>query len=203
MQPVITQLGRFTAAAVLAAGLAAGAALAAGDGGGSGGSGSGGSGSSGGSSAGTGGSGPIMPCPRGQIRNNRGTCVTRSSGLLDDQSIYAYGAWLAQTGRYGEAIETLALVENKDDPRVLNYLGYANRQLGRFEVGLGYYRQALAADPDYVKAREYLGEAYVVLGQVDLARQQLGEIGTRCGTACEEYRLLAEAIGDYDRAKNG
>lgn len=149
-----------------------------------------------------GGSEPVRSCPRGQILDpNTNRCVPQSSETLDDASRYAYGSWLARSGRYGEAIETLSLVENKDDPRVLNYLGYAHRQLGRFEVGLGYYRQALAADPDYVKAREYLGEAYLVLGKPELARAELVEIGTRCGAGCEEYILLAEAIADYDRAR--
>jgi len=149
----------------------------------------------------TGGSKPtIKPCPAGQARNWWGKCVDKSSNLLDEESRYAYGAWLAQTGRYGEAIELLSLAENKDEPRVLNYLGYAHRQLGRFEVGLGYYRQALAADPNYVRAREYLGEAYLVMGKPDLAREQLGEIAARCGTDCEEYRLLADAIADHEKA---
>ena len=43
-------------------------------------------------------------------------------------------------------------------------------------------------------AREYLGEGYVKMGRMDLAREQLAEIGNRCGTACEEYLLLAQAI---------
>jgi tetratricopeptide (TPR) repeat protein len=151
--------------------------------------------------AGSGSSEPVKSCPRGEVLDgNTGKCVKQSSESLSDESRYAYGSWLAQTGRYGEAIETLSLVENKDDPRVLNYLGYAHRQLGRLEVGLGYYRQALAADPDYVKAREYLGEAYLVLSKPELAREQLAEIGTRCGTDCEEYILLAEAIYSHDRA---
>jgi tetratricopeptide (TPR) repeat protein len=144
---------------------------------------------------------PVKSCPRGQVLDaDTGKCVDQSSESLDDQSRYAYGAWLARSGRYGEAIDVLSLVENKDDPRVLTYLGYAHRQLSRFEVGLGYYRQALAADPDYVRAREYLGEAYLTLGKPDLARQQLKEIGARCGTGCAEFELLAEAIGDYERA---
>lgn len=148
-----------------------------------------------------GGDDPVAkPCPAGQARNWLGNCVDKTSKLLDEESRYAYGAWLARSGRYGEAIEMLSLAEDKDDPRVLNYLGYAHRQLGRFEVGLGYYRQALAADPDYVKAREYLGEAYVVLNKPDLAREQLDEIAARCGTDCSEYLLLAEAIAGYDKA---
>ncbi|MEJ8572139.1 tetratricopeptide repeat protein [Microbaculum marinum] len=144
---------------------------------------------------------PVKSCPRGQVLDEKtGKCVSQSSDSLDDQSRYAYGAWLARSGRYGEAIEVLSLVEDKDDPRVLTYLGYAHRQLSRFEVGLGYYRQALAADPDHVQAREYLGEAYLILNKPDLAREQLREIELRCGSDCEEYRLLASAIADHEKA---
>ena len=144
---------------------------------------------------------PVKSCPKGQVYDaNTGKCVQQSSQSLDDQSRLAYGSWLARGGRYGEAIEVLSLVENKDDPRVLTYLGYAHRQLSRFEVGLGYYRQALAADPDYVQAREYLGEAYLLLGKLDLAKVELDEIAARCGADCEEYRLLAEAISDHEKA---
>ena len=43
-------------------------------------------------------------------------------------------------------------------------------------------------------AREYLGEGYVAAGRIDLAKQQLAEIGARCGTACESYLELAMHI---------
>ena len=52
----------------------------------------------------------------------------------------------------------------------------------------------MAIDPDFVLAREYLGEGYVAAGKFDLAREQLREIGNRCGTNCEEYMELAEVI---------
>ena len=42
--------------------------------------------------------------------------------------------------------------------------------------------------------RQYLGEAYLQLRQPDKARDQLAQIGARCGTGCEDYQLLAKAI---------
>ena len=48
--------------------------------------------------------------------------------------------------------------------------------------------------PDYVKAREYLGEGYVAAGRVDLAKLQLAEIAKRAGTSSEEYIDLSQAI---------
>jgi hypothetical protein len=41
--------------------------------------------------------------------------------------------------------------------------------------------------------REYLGEAYIQLGRVDLARDQLAEIEKHCGTTCEPYVELDAA----------
>ena len=50
-------------------------------------------------------------------------------------------------------------------------------------------------DPKYSLVREYLGEAYVIKGQIDLAKDQLSTIKTLCGnTACEEYQDLNNAI---------
>ena len=65
---------------------------------------------------------------------------------------------------------------------------------GNLEIGITYYRKALAINPDFVLAREYLGEGYVAAGRVDLAKLELSEIQKRCGTACEEYKDLSKAI---------
>jgi hypothetical protein len=42
--------------------------------------------------------------------------------------------------------------------------------------------------------REYLGEAYVIKGELPLAQEQLATIRSICGTECEEYKDLNEAI---------
>ena len=42
--------------------------------------------------------------------------------------------------------------------------------------------------------REYLGEAYVLKGEISLAKEQLSAIEKLCGTTCESYQDLAEAI---------
>jgi hypothetical protein len=120
-------------------------------------------------------------------------CVDKSS-LNDHDRIYYEGRMLAKAERYGEAIILLSSIAASGDPRVLNYLGYSHRMQGRIEVGLGYYEEALRVNPDFTLAREYMGEAYLQKGDVAAARAQLSEIGTRCGTACDEdaHRRLPE-----------
>src|SRR5262245_56781377 len=144
-------------------------------------------------SAGDGGGGQTQDCGSGKIKDKHGKCVDQQS-KLDDETIYEAGRDLAMQGSYGEAITVLGLAANKADPRILNYLGYAHRKAGRVTVGLGYYQEALRIDPNYVRAREYLGEAYLTLGDVTSARNQLSEIEKRCGTGCQEYTLLADQI---------
>lgn len=121
-------------------------------------------------------------------------CVKASSGILPDEELYQQGRALAKQGHYDWALEVLALVQNQNDPRVLNYEGYSNRKAGRLEIGIGYYRKALAINPNFVLAREYLGEGYVAAGRGDLAKAELAEIEKRCGTQCEEYKDLSAAI---------
>ena len=70
------------------------------------------------------------------------------------------------------------------------------RKAGRLDIGITYYRKALALNPNFVLAREYLGEGYVAAGRIDLARAELAEIANRCGTTCEEYADLAKAIAE-------
>lgn len=196
------------AAALLALPMISGSGLAAGGGGGGGGGGGaggggmggGGGGNSGGGSSGSGKSdgSSATACKGGKVWDRKSQkCVVPKQGLLDDDTLYEAGAMLADAGRYGEAITVLGYVAHKADPRVLNYLGYAHRKSGRITVGLGYYQEALRIDPDYVRAREYLGEAYLTLGDLPSARNQLGEIEKRCGKDCREYAMLANQIAQH------
>lgn len=117
----------------------------------------------------------------------------KSSGLSDD-NLYGAAQALAYAGRYDEVLSVLDLVENAQTPRMLTYRGFATRKLGDVEAALPYYRAALALDPGYTLAREYMGEAFLQIGRVDLAREQLSKIEQICGTVCEEYKTLAVQI---------
>src|SRR5437868_2077234 len=96
-------------------------------------------------------------CKKGEVLKN-GKCVKATSGVLPDEDLYQQGRALAQAGEYDWALTVLQAVSNKNDPRVLNYIGYSNRKSGRLDVAFGYYNKALQIDPNFVLAREYLGE---------------------------------------------
>jgi tetratricopeptide (TPR) repeat protein len=77
---------------------------------------------------------------------------------------------------------------------VLTMIGYAKRKSGSFDEGMAYYQRALAIDPKNANTREYLGEAYVEKGRMDLAKAELAKVEALCGTECEQYQDLAKAI---------
>ena len=173
-----------------------------GSGGGNSGGGNGGSGGSGGNGGnGNGGSGgnaggdTVKRCKKNQVYDKKtNKCVNVSYRIIPDDELFQQASVLGEAGEYEWALNVLAAINNQNEPRVLNYTGYNLRKSGRFEEGLGYYRKALAIDPNFVLAREYLGEGYVATGRVDLAKVELNEIAWRCGTTCAEYQELAEHI---------
>jgi hypothetical protein len=49
-------------------------------------------------------------------------------------------------------------------------------------------------DPKHQGAHEYIGIAYVQMGQLDKAKEHLASLEKICSTSCEEYQDLKKAI---------
>jgi tetratricopeptide (TPR) repeat protein len=134
-------------------------------------------------------------CPPGQVYDSRTMhCVPQQAGVVPDKDLAQYAFALATAGRYREALGVLDLLRDPNTAVALNYRGYATRKLGRLDEGIGYYLRSVALDPHYAQVREYLGEAYVLKGDMASAHAQLAAIETICGTGCDAYEHLAEAI---------
>ncbi len=91
----------------------------------------------------------------------------------------------------------------KEKPRhadALNYLGYSHRKLGDYAIAVSYYKRALSLDAEHKGANEYLGQAYVELGNIVAADERLAALENICGTGCDEYRSLKKSI-DEARAR--
>ncbi|QWA14089.1 tetratricopeptide repeat protein [Sodalis ligni] len=134
-------------------------------------------------------------CPKGQIYDSRTkTCMVDKGSMISDADRTRYAYTLAKAKRYQEALAVLDTLKQPNTAQAWNYRGYATRKLGRTDEGIGYYQRAIALDPHYAQVREYLGEAWMIKGRPDLAKAQLATIKTLCGTGCEEYRDLSNAI---------
>jgi tetratricopeptide (TPR) repeat protein len=180
------------------AGLALASSAYAAGGGGGGGSDTGGA-ASGGSSSGSAkktNQSDLTTCQPGQVWDAKHhKCVVKRSGVLPDPELTEYAYALAKAERYQEALDVLDMLDNPNTPRALNYRGYATRKLGKTDEGINYYLKSVSLDPAYPQVREYLGEAYVIQGKFDLAKDQLATIEKLCGSKdCEYYEDLADAL---------
>lgn len=137
-------------------------------------------------------------CPTGLVWDcDKKACVQKTSRRFSDEELYAYAVTLIKEERHAEARDLLWLVADREQPKVLTYIGYTTRKLGDVDTGIAYYRKALALDPNYTRARAYLGEGYLQKGDVERAKGELIEIARRCGTNCPEYAALGDAIALY------
>ena len=85
--------------------------------------------------------------------------------------------------------ETCSLLVARKRPHlVAKFLDYLDRSTA-----------LLLINPDYTLVREYLGEAYIQLGDVASARNQLSEIEKRCGTGCRDYTLLSQQLANFHK----
>jgi tetratricopeptide (TPR) repeat protein len=79
-----------------------------------------------------------------------------------------------------------------------NLVGFSARNLKLYDQSLDAYGHCLRIKPDFAAAREYLGEAYVELGQIDKAREQLQWLQKL--SAVEEQRTLTAALDTWTAA---
>jgi tetratricopeptide (TPR) repeat protein len=136
-------------------------------------------------------------CGKGQVWDSKSQkCVKAENRVLPDKALTDYADALLKAHRYQEALSVLDLLRDPNTAVALNYRGYATRKLGRIDEGIRYYLQSVALDPRYPQVREYLGEAYLLKGDIKDAKAQLQAIKGICGTLCESYEHLEVAIAD-------
>jgi tetratricopeptide (TPR) repeat protein len=148
---------------------------------------------------------PESPPPKERPKKSKEKSKTKEdekkkSGSLDQDQVYSLGYWQAKSGEHSAALATFQSAPDQNDPRVQTMIGFTLRKLGRVDEAFGYYFKAIATRPEATTTRQYLGEAYLQVGDAVRAREQLAEIAKRCGTACEDYASLAEEIAKYERA---
>ncbi|TMH21981.1 MAG: tetratricopeptide repeat protein [Betaproteobacteria bacterium] len=89
------------------------------------------------------------------------------------------------------------------DPRNADYhslYAYALRRSGSsdMDVVFKHYNEALRIDPKHRGAHEYIGEAYLMVGNVAKAKEHLGALDKICFFGCSEYNDLKKAISDAE-----
>ena len=138
----------------------------------------------------------VRSCPQKQVwhPDERG-CVEATAGAVSDEALAEYAYFIARKEeRYAEALALIDLAKDQGAAKILGYRGFFVRKLGRPQEALEYYHASLAIEPNNPLTREYLGEAYVMLGDLDRAKAELAAIERICGRKCEPYEDLEAAL---------
>ena len=117
---------------------------------------------------------------------------------------YAAGKQAMDKKNWAEAAKRfeVALKRNPDSADLQNYLGYTHRNLKQFDLAFKYYKRAIELDPRHRGAHEYIGEAYLMVGDLPNAEKHLAALRGICLLPCEELDDLDKAVTAY-RAKTG
>jgi len=103
--------------------------------------------------------------------------------------------WGAAAGVMKEAVA--AKPDNSD---YHSLYAYALRKGGTPDMDqvFMHYNEALRLDPKNRGAHEYLGEAYLMVGNVSKAKDELAALDKLCFFSCSEYSDLKNAISQFE-----
>ncbi len=80
---------------------------------------------------------------------------------------------------------------------MLTYIGYSHRKMGDVDVGIGFYKQALAIDPNNLNTREYPRREKAMRAPAASRRRRPNSSRWKSSAAsagCEQYDDLASFI---------
>jgi len=124
----------------------------------------------------------------------------RRSDLTPQDPQYTEGVSAVKRGDYPTAIRLFEAVVAKDgrNADAYNWLAYSTRKNGDATGAIPIYEKALSIDPKHKGAHEYIGEAYLILGNVDKAKEHLRVLDKLCFFPCEQYTDLKKAVQAYE-----
>lgn len=126
---------------------------------------------------------------------------SRDSDAPDDPDMVT-GRAAIESGDWTGAVSAMqrAVAAKPLNADAHNWLGFAQRKQGNFDASFAAYREALRLDPGHRAAHEYIGEAFLMTGQLAQAEAHLAELARLCTPIpCEEHHQLRQAIDDYKR----
>ncbi len=138
-----------------------------------------------------------------------GSAPARAAGGGDGASAataqdpdYAAGVQAIEAKQFAKAIPHLEAAVARDGANAdaYNWLAYAIRRHGDPARSIPLYEKALSIDPKHRGAHEYIGEAYLALGNLPKAKEHLARLDKLCFFPCAEYRDLKEAVRSYEAA---
>jgi len=99
-----------------------------------------------------------------------------------------------------QALLKEAIARNPGNADYHNLYAYSIRKGADPDMNLVFkhYNEALRLDPRHRGAHEYLGEAYLMVGNLPKAKEHLSALDKLCFFSCSEFSDLKKAISEYE-----
>jgi len=106
--------------------------------------------------------------------------------------------WTGAAGILKEALAT-----DPNNASYHNLYAYSLRKSANPDMNLVFkhYNDALRIDPKHRGAHEYIGEAYLMVGNVAKAKEHLSALDKLCFFPCVEYTDLKKSITEYEKKR--
>jgi Flp pilus assembly protein TadD len=116
---------------------------------------------------------------------------------------YAAGKRAVEKKDWAEAARLFQRAEARhpDHADLQNILGFSYRNLKQYDLAFQHYKRAIEIDPRHRGAHEYIGETYLMTGDLAGAEKHLAELKKICLLPCDELKDLARAIAEYRSRK--
>ena len=116
---------------------------------------------------------------------------------LDPEFVAGRKAIEAQDWAGAIRLFSSAALRDTRNADIQNYLGFAYRNTGELSLAFNHYHRALQLNPRHRGAHEYLGEAYLMAGNVAKAEEHLAALARICLIPCEERGQLERKLAEY------
>jgi Flp pilus assembly protein TadD len=128
---------------------------------------------------------------------------TTDPAAAERDADYAAGKKAVEDKNWTEAVArfNVAARRDPDNADLQNYLGYSYRHLKQYDLAFTYYKRAIELNPRHRGAHEYIGEAYLMVGDLPSAQKHLKALREICLLPCEELEDLEKAIKAYQAKK--